>query len=165
MILQFLSNVNGVLALAAGTLLIPTLSFSIPCPSALSTTFRYARDAGQRVPYCKLKQLLNMRSSFPILPLDILWFSTQVPAAPQIISAETCVPLHLFWLPSLPIDLTIKCNHTTPPYSGLHPKKHGQQVKGGNPAPLVCTGETSPGVPHPDVASAVQERHKPLEHI
>ena len=32
------------------------------------------------------------------------------------------------------------------PYPGLHQKKHGQQEKEGDPAPLLCAGETSPGV-------------------
>ena len=46
-------------------------------------------------------------------------------------------------------------------YPGLHPKQRGQQGKGGDPAPLLCAGETSPGVLHPDVKSSVQERHRP----
>ena len=44
-------------------------------------------------------------------------------------------------------------------YPGLHPKKCGQQVKGGDPAPLFCTGEASPGVLHPNGESSVEERH------
>ncbi|KAK4831274.1 hypothetical protein QYF61_016744 [Mycteria americana] len=35
------------------------------------------------------------------------------------------------------------------PYPGLHQKKRGQQVKGGDSAPPLCSGETSPGVLHP----------------
>jgi len=32
------------------------------------------------------------------------------------------------------------------PYPGLQQKKRGQQVKGGDSAPLLHSGETSPGV-------------------
>jgi len=40
------------------------------------------------------------------------------------------------------------CSHSpkSQPYPGLHQKKCGQQVKGDDPAPLVCTGEVSSGV-------------------
>ena len=31
-------------------------------------------------------------------------------------------------------------------YSGLHQEKRGQQVERGDSAPLLCSGETSPGV-------------------
>ena len=44
----------------------------------------------------------------------------------------------------------------------LHQKKCGQQVEGGDPAPLVCTGKASPGVLCADVESSVQERHRPV---
>jgi len=43
----------------------------------------------------------------------------------------------------------------------LHQKKCSQQGKGGDPAPLLCSGETSPGVLHPDVESSVEERCGP----
>ena len=41
----------------------------------------------------------------------------------------------------------------------MHQKKHGQQIEDGDPAPLLCAGETSPGVLCADVESSVQERH------
>jgi len=47
-------------------------------------------------------------------------------------------------------------------YPGLHQRKHGQQVKGGDPTPLLCAGEASSGVLRPDVESAVQKRHRPV---
>jgi len=34
---------------------------------------------------------------------------------------------------------------------------HGQQGKGGDPAPLLCAGGTSPGVLYPDVETSAQE--------
>ena len=48
------------------------------------------------------------------------------------------------------------------PYLGLHQKQRGQHMKGGDPAPLLCTEEASPGVLRPDVASSVQNRHGPV---
>ena len=42
----------------------------------------------------------------------------------------------------------------------------GQQVKGGNPAPLFCSGEASPGLLHPDVESSQYRRDiDMLEHV
>ena len=45
-------------------------------------------------------------------------------------------------------------------YPGLH-QKCGQQIEGGDPAHLLCAGETSSGVLCPDVESSVQERYGP----
>ena len=56
------------------------------------------------------------------------------------------------------------CSHSpeSQPYLGLHQKKHDQQVEGCDPAPLLYTGEASPGVLCPDVESSVQERCQPV---
>jgi len=45
------------------------------------------------------------------------------------------------------------------PYPGLHQKQHGQQVEGGDSAPLLRSGETLPGVLCPALEPAAQERH------
>jgi len=44
-------------------------------------------------------------------------------------------------------------------YPGLRQKKCGHQVERHDPAPLLCTGETSPGVMCPDTESSVQKSH------
>ena len=51
------------------------------------------------------------------------------------------------------------CSPESQPDPGLHQKKRGQQGEGGDPAPLLCAGEASPGVLCPDVECSVQERH------
>ena len=45
------------------------------------------------------------------------------------------------------------------PYPGLHQKKCGLQVKGGDSTPLLCSGETSPGVLCPALEPSAQEGH------
>jgi len=48
------------------------------------------------------------------------------------------------------------------PYPGLHQKQHGQQVEGGDSAPLLCCGETPLGVLCPALEPSAQERHGPV---
>jgi len=44
------------------------------------------------------------------------------------------------------------------PYPGLHHKQRGQQVEGGDSAPLLCSGESSPRVLRPALESSAQDR-------
>jgi len=47
------------------------------------------------------------------------------------------------------------CSSESQPYPGLHPEQHRQQGEGGDPAPLLCAAEASPGALRPDVESSV----------
>ena len=47
-------------------------------------------------------------------------------------------------------------------YPGLHQKKHGQQVEGGDSAPVLCSGETPPEVLCPAWDIPAQAGHGPV---
>jgi len=46
------------------------------------------------------------------------------------------------------------------PYPGLHQEKCGQQVEGGDSAPVLRSGETPPGVLRPAMEPSTQEGHE-----
>jgi len=56
------------------------------------------------------------------------------------------------------------CTHSPEgqPYPGLHQNKSGQKVEGGDSAPLLLSGETSPGVLRPALESPAQEGRGPV---
>jgi len=63
------------------------------------------------------------------------------------------------------LNMTWQCCFHSPegqPYPGLHQKQRGQQVEGGDSAPLLCSGETPPGVLRPALEPSAQERHGPV---
>ena len=53
------------------------------------------------------------------------------------------------------------CTHSPEgqPYPRLHQRESGLQVEGRDSAPLLCSGETSPGVLRPVLEPSAQERH------
>jgi len=63
-----------------------------------------------------------------------------------------------WWMAARHEPATCPCSPESQLYPGLHQKQCSQQSEGGDPAPLLCAGETLSGVLHPDVESSVQER-------
>ena len=60
-------------------------------------------------------------------------------------------------------ELTM-CTHSqeSQPYPGLHQKQRGQQVEGGDSAPLLHSGETPPRVLCPALEPSAQQGHGPV---
>jgi len=54
------------------------------------------------------------------------------------------------------------CSPEGQSYPGPHPQQRGQQVEGGDSAPLLHSGETPPGVLHPALEPSAEERHGPV---
>ena len=56
------------------------------------------------------------------------------------------------------------CAHSpeSHPYPGLHQKQHRQKAEEGDSAPLVCSGESPPGVLCPALEPSAQERLGPV---
>jgi len=64
----------------------------------------------------------------------------------------------------VPPQSPLLCTHSPEgqPYPGLHQKKHGQHVEGGDSAPLLRSGESPPGVLCPVLEPSAQDRHGPV---
>lgn len=54
------------------------------------------------------------------------------------------------------------CGPEIYPHPALHQKQPGQEIKGGDSALLLHSGETPPGVLHRALGSPPQEGHEPL---
>ena len=75
--------------------------------------------------------------------------------------------MSILFLPEKGLQMLTTCSNTSltsmfpgidpDPYPGLHLKQHGQQVKGDDSTPLLCSGETSPRVQHPALGPSAQE--------
>jgi len=51
------------------------------------------------------------------------------------------------------------CSPEGQPYPGLHQNQRGQQVRGGESAPVLCSGERPPGALCPALEPPAQEGH------
>jgi len=60
------------------------------------------------------------------------------------------------------LNMTRQCALAAQPYPGLPQKQCGQQVEGGDSAPLLRSGETLRGVLRPALEPSTQERHGPV---
>jgi len=60
------------------------------------------------------------------------------------------------------LNMTWHLSPAGQPYTWLHPKKRGQQVEGGDSAPLLRSDETPPGVLRPALEPSAQEGHGPV---
>ncbi|KAK4828047.1 hypothetical protein QYF61_023085 [Mycteria americana] len=67
-----------------------------------------------------------------------------------------------WWMKSWTCPGNMRSQSRKPTASGLHQKKGGQQVEGGDSAPLLCSGETPPGALPPALEPSAQERHGPV---
>jgi len=76
------------------------------------------------------------------------WWNHRQLGVLDILSASLTLDNHLI------SELTATAKLPDP---GLHEKNCGQQGKEGDPAPLLCAGDTSPGILCPDVESSEQK--------
>ena len=58
------------------------------------------------------------------------------------------------------MDEKLDMRQESPLYPGLPQKQRSQQVKGGDSAPSLHSGETPPGVLRPALEPSAQERHR-----
>lgn len=65
------------------------------------------------------------------------------------------------------LNTTLSCAQAvqTPPVSWLDPQQCGQQVKGGDSAPWLCSGEAPPALLHPPLGPPLKEDMDLLEQV